>query len=206
MSIMRQQVNLLNAIPKAEQKIMPGVAIYWTWVGFLGLMLLISGYGYQQLVKSRRQVVQLKAEQAEADSQVNALMEQKDKLKNEQELANAIISMEQSLKKKQDVLATLEEIHSAQTQENFSKIFHALSTIYLPTVWLTDFTLLHGGTDLELQGMARRVDSVTEYLEQINKMSIFSDKEFTVLELHKNNKQKKVSFLIGTKPKDKHGS
>jgi Tfp pilus assembly protein PilN len=204
---MQQQINLLSAIPRAAKLLLPGKMIFWSWAGFLVLLFMLTGMGYMQIAKLRGQVLSLQNDSQQAMMQTNNLLTQKAQMKNQQEIANDMVALQQLLRKKQNILATLQGIHNDQTQENFSKILKALASIQTPNVWLNDFTLMQGGTELELHGMAMNIDSVTAYLEQINKMRLLSDKEFTVLELgHEKNKVERLEFLIGTKPKETHGS
>ena len=180
---MSQQINLFNPIFLKQKKYFSAVAM----VQALGLIALgavcISAYsGYQSANVSKEEAgtfAQLTVVQAELNK-VNA--EYAPHPKN-QTIENSVAKADLEVKSLQQVFNTLEKGDIGNTA-GYSAYLSAFSRQIVDGLWLTGFSIIGAGNEMDLRGRALRPELVPFYIGRLKNETVMQGKTFSTLDIH----------------------
>ncbi|QRX82832.1 PilN domain-containing protein [Glaciimonas sp. PAMC28666] len=180
---MSQQINLFNPIFLKQKKYFSAIAM----AKALGLILLgagcifaYSGYRFSSVQQDETNTsAQLIAVEAEL-SKVDAAFAPHAK---NQALADNVVKTELEVKSLQDVFDTLKKGDIGNT-EGYSSYMIAFSRQIVDGLWLTGFTIIGAGNEMDLRGRALRPELVPSYISRLKNETIMQGKTFSTLEMH----------------------
>ena len=177
-----QQVNLYQAEFK------PKVVILTAWqmllvALFLIVIIAISGFF------SSRHFNEVDTEFSSKQQQLNSRKQQANNLQQEvlryaeQPLLKAKqASLQKQLKQQEAILKHLTNDNSGP-QPGFSPVLASLSQQHLDNVWLTSFSLRHGGSSITIHGSSSQSSLIPEYIDSLAKSASFSGQQFSVFQM-----------------------
>ncbi|KAF3998991.1 PilN domain-containing protein [Glaciimonas immobilis] len=180
---MSQQINLFNPLFLKQKKYFSAVAM----VQALGLILLgalcistFSDYEFSSIrndeVTSTAQVNVVQAELTKVSAQY--VPNQKDQL-----LADRITKANLEIKFLQQASETLNRGDFGNTL-GYSAYLLAFSRQIVDGVWLSGFSIVGAGAEMDLRGLALRPELVPTYIDKLKNEPIMQGKTFSTLEMH----------------------
>jgi hypothetical protein len=177
-----QQINLYQAEFK------PKVVILTTWQMLLVSLLLIFIILVSSFFSSQH-FNELDAQFSLKQQHLNTQKQQANDLKQEmlqygeQPLLKAkLVSLQKQLKQQEAILSHLTNDNSGP-QPGFSPTLTSLSQQHIDNVWLTSFSLRHGGSSITIQGRSSQPSLIPEYIDSLAKSSTFSGQQFSVFQM-----------------------
>jgi hypothetical protein len=177
-----QQINLYQAEFK------PKVVILTSWQILLVSLLLIFIILVSSFFSSQH-FNELDAQFSLKQQHLNTQKQQANDLKQEmlqygeQPLLNAkLVSLQKQLKQQEAILSHLTNDNSGP-QPGFSPTLTSLSQQHIDNVWLTSFSLRHGGSSITIQGRSSQPSLIPEYIDSLAKSSTFSGQQFSVFQM-----------------------
>ena len=180
---MSQQINLFNPIFLKQKKYFSAIAMAQA----LGLIILgavcISIYsGYQSSSVSKEEAstfAQLVVVQAELNK-VNADYAPHPK---NQSIEDNVTKTDLEVKSLQQVFDTLEKGDIGNTK-GYSAYLGAFSRQIVDGLWLTGFSIIGAGNEMDLRGRALRPELVPYYLGRLKNETVMQGKTFSRLDIH----------------------
>ena len=180
---MSQQINLFNPIFLKQKKYFSAIAMAQA----LGLILVgggciyaYSGYRFssvqQEQSNTSAQLVAVEAELTKVDAAFAP------HAKN-QALADSVVKTELEVKSLQEVFDTLKKGDIGNT-DGYSDYMLAFSRQIVDGLWLTGFTIIGAGNEMDLRGRALRPELVPSYISRLKNEIIMQGKTFSTLEMH----------------------
>lgn len=180
---MSQQINLFNPIFLKQKKYFSAVAMLQA----LGLIVLgavcISVYsGYQSSSVSKEEAstfAQLIVVQAELNK-VNVAYAPHP---NNQTIEDSVTKTGLEVKSLQQVFDTLEKGDIGNTK-GYSAYLSAFSRQIVDGLWLTGFSIIGAGNEMDLRGRALRPELVPYYIGRLKNETVMQGKTFSALNIH----------------------
>lgn len=190
---MKQRINLYQAGLKPQQQTMALSSLF----GLIVLVLTISLLAWGGLQWQQRQQMQLNS-QTEQD-----LKRQQDQLGLLQQAllqrqpSSILIAERDQLKRRVEQQIALQHYLAAQQLRPdyaYSVVLQQLDNADITSVWLTQFTLRPGSS--ELQGLTLTPAAVPGWLESLRDFNYFSGQRFNELRLTQQPEQQAVKFHL----------
>ena len=181
---MMQQINLYQPIFRKEKRIFSSIAMLWSLcIALLGLML-IYGVGLWHTRGLEKERLHMQASITSSEQKVKLLEAQYPVREESKRLQAREKTLQRELRAKQ-LIATRLGNRSFGNRTGFSAHLAGLARQRVRNLWLTGFSLLQGGTVVELRGETTAADDVPRYLKRLSAESVFSGTHFRRLEMER---------------------
>lgn len=196
---MNQQINLYQPIFRKQEKIFSAV----TMAQIVALMVVILGAVYAYNLWSLKPV---QHEMARIDIELERLREELAKQQTKlaantksQLLEDEIKNISRELEQKRKIEQILSG-GSFGNRDGFSDYFEGLARQHVSGLWLTNVTLLNGGTQLVLKGKTNNAELIPIYIQKLANEKAFAGLSFNVLEMTRSEEDTEIIvFNIATK-------
>ncbi|MBC3875272.1 PilN domain-containing protein [Undibacterium flavidum] len=179
---MSQQINLFNPALIKQKSFFSALNLL---IGLaLSVVIVIAVFAYV-----RTQMAQIKKTTDQSASQLTAMNERVNSLRNGQVpkvkspiLEQELTMIEASLMRRHRIAQILQNSEFGNT-EGYSAYLIAFARQIPANVWLTGFSLEGAGFDLVLQGRTLQAESVPLYVTQLKREKIMQGKTFSMIEM-----------------------
>ena len=177
-----QHINLYQAQFK------PKVVILTSWQMLLIsllLMVLIATASFFSSQNFNELEAQLSLKQQHLNTQkqqVNDLQQEMLQYGSQPLLKAKLALLQKQLKQQEAILSHLTN-DNAGPKLGFSPTLTSLSQQHINNVWLTSFSLRHGGSSITIQGSSGQPSLIPEYIDSLAKSSTFSGQQFSVFQM-----------------------
>lgn len=153
----------------------------------LAIMLNLSS---RELKQNKRLLTEVIAELEVARAQYPAAQV-------DSRLLNKIDLLKTRKEKKKKVLKYLSTRNIDIENQSFSAMLDGLTKVQQRNLWLTQVDFTNGGTDIKLTGRTLSAELLPEYLKKLAEIPAFSQMEFKVFDIHRNDKF--LQFVVSSK-------
>jgi hypothetical protein len=194
-----QQINLFNPIFLKKTKLFSAATMAQTFA-LIGVVLIALGFLYaSRLVHVRKDADEAAARLKAAQLQLTQMVERTKPKPMDKSTEDAIRLVEDRLRATRQVLDFVNKGDLGNTQ-GFTEFFRAFSRTATPGIWLTGFSLLDGGSGMEVRGRALQPTMVPAYLAGLRREAVFKGKSFGSLELRTPQIQSAAKGAVPAKP------
>lgn len=179
-TLMPQQINLLNSLPKAPRFNLSNRFIYITTAGYAAFLLVLI------LV----QAVMLGWGKISLDALKKTYLQHEIELNKNMELAslNNTHQLEQQLQEKRELLQTLASRKSSSGQcSMLSYYFQVFSQTVVPGLWLTKINIDLSQDLMSLSGATYLASLPISFIQSIEKNNCFSNRQFGPIDLFRQS-------------------
>jgi hypothetical protein len=194
---MKQNINLYQTHTHYEAKKLSFLQMMQVIIGFAVVLVCMTIYHVYKHFDLVDKVKQFEQEEAELDRKLKLLEANMIAPTAQEELLKKVQLLAFEQKNKQEALATLVQIQSAQSL-GFSGYFKALATQMVPGVWLTNFRFGNDPNYISLEGLALKAEDVPPLIEGLGKEAVFNGKTFQVFRLSMDAKNQYLNFVLQT--------
>lgn len=181
---MKQQVNLLNALPQTQRDFFSARILTKVLGVFVVFLFIVYGFGYWGSISLNKKATALKIKHSETADELVALTKKYPKAANYSKLENEVKALEKQTKARARLAEILKK-QGAFNTSGFSEYLVGLGKSVVPGVWLTEFTLSNGGASVGLEGRALNAQLVLGFVKQLNDSKEFKNISFKVGNLKK---------------------
>ncbi|MDH3355352.1 MAG: PilN domain-containing protein [Chromatiales bacterium] len=192
---MMQQINLYQPIFRKEQKIFSAKTL------LIGNLLVLIGLGslyaasLWQGKSLQAQLEQTIKQRDDNRSRITQLAKQYPQKKSDPSLDKKIARARNHLEFMQKVSTTLFS-KSGGVEGGFSGYIAALSRQDPQQLWLSQITILQGGSEIRLQGLTTESERVPNYIQRLSREHVFNGTSFHRLSINRLNEPKQDHRLI----------
>jgi Tfp pilus assembly protein PilN len=196
---MKQQINLLDELPKKKPDIFKVDMMKWIFPLFFVLLMMIYGLKVLMGMGLSKEVARLTEVEKKLTEQAEAMKKNFPEAAEAAALEETTKKLEQEVEKRSRVVAILTKKRAVNVT-GFSGYLLALSKQIPSDVWLDKIQIQKGGEDIQLFGSAMSNSSLAQFTQNLSRDGLFKDKDFEVVNIKKSEGDDKavVDFLLGT--------
>jgi len=193
---MKQEINLYSLLPKPKKVILPFKQML-VYIGLLIALLLILFFGLLgRAIYLHVQVSKLAAKGEGLAGKLDKLAKLYPKAAKDQKLEDKVLTFAKELEAKQKILFVLKNNRLLNT-DGFSNYLKGFSETIEPGLWLTEFSILSGGDNMEIQGSTYDPARALDYKDRLEQWPFFSNGNFVVQTVTAEQEpEKPVQFVI----------
>ena len=197
--MMRQQINLFQAVlidkPEPLQSRQVGLIL----VGFIALLLLLSLFGYWQLRSADQTLAELQQQKAVLENKVVALEQQHPERQKSALLEEEIKRARMALDGQKQLLGYF-AVRDEAGNTAVLDVLDGLARHRSEGVWLRRIKLAAGAESIALAGSALRPDQVPQYLQSLGEQRVLGGQVFSRLSIARlQEKSGQVDFSLESK-------
>ena len=188
---MKQNINLLNDLPKLEKSHYPFSLLITLSCIFFVLLMVIYSISYFEYIHKSRIIRSLTIQQNIASKQLKAL--QNDILKEDKfykDIANA-----------QDKIYNSTQKLSNNGSQNLYAILETLGTQINPSVWLNQINIEKSGHHIDLAGFTIQPQNAMNFVTALNQTSLFAMTPFKLDNIKKISNKQYLYIQLATQEK-----
>lgn len=190
-----QHINFYGHLVKAAQPLLP-MQQQLQLLGIFALLMVFGGGALLMINKTgSSSVINLQQEQTRLALDVEVLRSKKIQQENDPVLAADISGLEQGVRFRQQLLATLGNGDQAMLM-GFAGHLEGLARQTMNGMWFTDVQLSAGGRQMALAGQARKPEYVPQYLQRLSEESVFKGQHFRVFRMNVDPESPAMRFEI----------
>jgi Tfp pilus assembly protein PilN len=162
---MKQQINLLSALPKVKKLMVSGQQVLAAWCLLVILLVLASLLQYRGITTARKQLASVRAQ--EQSVATNLIKLGKNRATPSTPMEAAIMTLANQVAANKEVLTILK----SQQQLNiigFSQIIETLAEKTPNGIWLSDFSFEDGGHAITLRGYSKANADILTFIQSLN--------------------------------------
>lgn len=192
----KQQVNFYTdefrpPVMPAELKSLIGSLALTLMTLMVLTMLLLGGYVWQERVLHSSQ-----QEHHHLQQMITAEMQRLPPMVIDQQLEQQLQAARQQLQNSQRVLTYLSR-EEQSVQPSFTALVAQLGQVETDGIWLSGFSLLDGGRNIELRGFAREARQLSPYIESLTAQPAFQGRAFRQVNVAEN--KQRLQFRLDTR-------
>ena len=185
---MVQQVNLYQSIFYKQKIRFSAQQVSQLGLVLLLLLLVTGGLSFWQKTMLQSEWDEIKTKQAKSQQQLQQLQTQMAARRPDAVLLKQINVITQDISTKRQVMAVLSGKTFGNTK-GFVEHFSGLARQRIEGMWLTNVSILNGGTQLGMKGNSMKPEYVPQYLQRLTEEPAFSGTEFKTFLLSRSEQQ-----------------
>lgn len=193
---MKQQINLLNAIPLSTKQVLGLKRILILCLIFI---IILSGYqyfSYWLVAKLSQSVSQIEINQKISEHQLNSLKENFPEVASGKAVETQLQAIAEKIKAKKQIISLLSSKKTVLNTVGFSEYFTLFSETNKINVSLTSIHISSGGAKIRLTGETKSSDDVLGYIQILNKSHLFANQPLHLVDLSQSNSQGNKIFTL----------
>ena len=172
---MTQQVNFYRLLPEENKLKFSNERLLITYGIFIVLLCINSAHSFWSNHKKSNKLAVLQ-QQLDEKTKILTNLTKEYPLLDPKDLQNSMQQLQKGLAEKGKVFSSL-------TREfSIPQLFSSLASTNVPALWLTEITVLKDGELISIKGQTSQTSMIQQFLDQIEKESIFKDKRLKVVE------------------------
>ncbi len=175
---MRQQINLIKALPKHERVWLPLKRMKQICLGFVVLLALLYAFAVWQNIHLSGKHEEVIVKEKNMLEDIKALAEKHPREEVDTEIQQQVKKLEAQLRSNQEILVLL-KASKALNLVGFSQYLEALTQAIPVNAWLTHITITQAGEKVDLQGKSYDSHTVLSFVDRLNKNKLFKDLDLT---------------------------
>lgn len=191
-----QQVNLYQAEFRKEKQPLSAENLLQAVVVVAVLLTAVYAFSYWQLMLSKNELVSLQQQKKQVEQRLVELQKTHKPLARNPRLTQDIQRHQKWLTVRQQAVNVLSEKRFGNT-EGFADYFTGLAKQRMEGVWLTELTFNNGGSQLGMQGSAKKPELVPRFLQRLSNEEVFTGTRFRSLVMNREKAtEQKIDFSL----------
>lgn len=179
---MSQQINLFNPIFLKQRKHFSAVAMMQALALLVLGSLLVSAYATFQVSVLTKEAALSASQLQTAQAQLAKVRAEYGPRQKNQAIEQQILKTESEIQAYKQVLDTMQKGEFGNTK-GYSAYMAAFARQIIEGVWLTGFSLVGAGNEIEIRGRTVRAELVPTYMNNLKREPVMQGKSFATLEM-----------------------
>jgi len=192
-----QQVNLFQSEFHVRQDIVCAKNLQMVLIATLVFFSSLSIYDYFHELNQNSYLTELQAQHNELEVALQKTKKVAPSMVVDRKLKHRVDGLKQDVTLKQQVLEALSGQSFGNTS-GFSEFFRGLAKQSVTGLWLTNFKITGGGTDIGITGSAYQPELVPDFLNKLSAETIFQGTNFQTFRVKREENPVRVDFYVDT--------